>query len=573
MALRSALLALSLFLLSAAADAQVASGEERARELFRKGVELYEHDDIERALDLFMQSRAEWPSSHNVANAAICLKRLQRYDEALEMYEELLTDHQDELSERERAALGPILDDLRKRVASLNVSANVDGLLVVDDKPRGKLPRRGPVRVLPGKRLVRIIKDGYQTYERRVEVELGGVARLDARLVPLAEAGALRVEDSSGEGAQVFVDGAPLGRAPWEGTLGPGKHLVWTRKGESGSAPMAVVVVQGQKAVITARSKPLGPHVTLETRPSSASLWLDDVPLERGGFRGRLPVGTYRLKASEEGYHARTRTVVVPPAGAKPMRVVLELQADREHPRWPKPQAGRGFLGGFVGYGYGTTLNGDAETFCDVCPDHPGVHALIAGLRGGYRFRFGLALELGAGFLGFTSSFDRSLTLSVQPNGVYHLNHEAWIGGPFLAAGVSQRVELGERFGLELRAGAGALFEFAREPLTATAQTSIESLPVDIDDPEGTRTGAAGLVLVDLGADVSFGDLRLGVGFGAAILATAGPTFDERKTHNPHPCSNPEGVGCLGTGAELPSSDVHGPMVLWVPELKLEYVF
>src|SRR3954470_16265602 len=54
-----------------------------AKDLFRKGVALLQADDVERALSYFLRSRTEQASAKNTGNAAICLSRLGRYDEAL----------------------------------------------------------------------------------------------------------------------------------------------------------------------------------------------------------------------------------------------------------------------------------------------------------------------------------------------------------------------------------------------------------------------------------------------------------------------------------------------------------
>jgi tetratricopeptide (TPR) repeat protein len=83
---------------------------EEAKELFRRGVTLLTAGDTERALESFLGSRALVPSGKNTANAAICLERLGRYDEALEMYEEVLArfskDLDDEDSRKPRARDG-----------------------------------------------------------------------------------------------------------------------------------------------------------------------------------------------------------------------------------------------------------------------------------------------------------------------------------------------------------------------------------------------------------------------------------------------------------------------------------
>jgi hypothetical protein len=157
----------------------------RAREEFRKGYALLNAGDCEHAIDFFLRSRAEEPSGPNTRNAAVCLDRLGRYDEALEMYEELLLSFPEDLDDRDRAIIGPAMAALRRKVGGLDVSANVDGLVVVDARPRGALPLRAPMRILAGRHVVRILKDGYATFEAAVTVAVGETVTLDARLEPL----------------------------------------------------------------------------------------------------------------------------------------------------------------------------------------------------------------------------------------------------------------------------------------------------------------------------------------------------------------------------------------------------
>src|SRR5512133_1763754 len=210
---RWGLLALLLALFAASALAL-------AKDLFRKGVVLLQANDVERALAYFLRSRDAQASAKNTGNAAICLSRLGRYDEALEMYEELLVHFSADLDAEDRATLVPAMTALRDEVGAVDLSANVDGLVVIDGRARGKLPFSAPVRVLGGRHTIRIFKDGYVAYEARVDVPLRATIAVDARLSPLSGAGLLRVDDPANAGFEVHVDGAVVGLVPWEGTLG-----------------------------------------------------------------------------------------------------------------------------------------------------------------------------------------------------------------------------------------------------------------------------------------------------------------------------------------------------------------
>ena len=441
-----------------------------ARDLFGKGVTFFEKGDLERALDFFRQSQEAYPTFQNISNAAISLDKLGRYDEALELFELLLADYNDKFSAAEGASIGPLMGQLRKKVGTLDVSSNVDGSIVIDGRPRGTLPLRLPLRVLGGAHVVRIMKDGYATFEASVDAEVGKTAHLDARLEPLAAAGQLRIEDPENEGATVYIDGAAMGESPWEGTLGPGNHVVWAVKGDVGSAPIVAVVVQGQQSVIKIRSGPLGPPVQVQVQPATAIIRLGDVELGKARYSGRLPAGKYKLTAGEPGYFSQTRELDI---AADPTSAAIEyniqLEVDPDHPRWPSAASGHFWLGIHGGYAYTPSLNSGAQRNCIECPKTPGAHGGFGGLRGGYRFSFGTSLELSAGYLTLNSKFDRTTVLAAQPTVQYQLSDNILSHGPYVGVGASQRARFAERFGFTGRLMFGVMFARARDTISGTA--------------------------------------------------------------------------------------------------------
>ena len=117
-----------------------ASEADNAKALFDKGVTFFEAGNTERALDYFLRSRDQQATVDNTLNVAICLARLERHDEALQMYETALADYADRLTANEKNALAPAMKRLRAQVGSLQLSTNVAGSVVVDGRLRGTLP-------------------------------------------------------------------------------------------------------------------------------------------------------------------------------------------------------------------------------------------------------------------------------------------------------------------------------------------------------------------------------------------------------------------------------------------------
>ena len=89
----------------------------RARELFFKGVAEQPADDWEQALSHFRQSLTEAPTWRSTLNAASCLAKLGRYDEALGTYEGVLSAFAAELDPADRAKIDAAIAYLQQKLA------------------------------------------------------------------------------------------------------------------------------------------------------------------------------------------------------------------------------------------------------------------------------------------------------------------------------------------------------------------------------------------------------------------------------------------------------------------------
>ncbi len=279
---------------------------DEAKRHFEQGESLRQANQLQAALEAYLKSRALVPRATNTVNVAVCLYALKRYDEAYEYFEDALTKYpESQLSPATRDSAKKSMAEIEAKVGRLDVSANVDGALVIDGRSRGKLPLIAPVRVMPGKHVVRVLRDGFATFEQTVQVAERETVRVDAKLEALTSAGRLRLEAPAElEGADVTIDGAVVGTLPWEGTLSPGTHVYLVVKGDIGSGPELAVVIAGQtvKRVVTAR--PLGPERRVVIDPPTAALSIDGVGIGKGRFQGRLPIGKHVIEAREEGYVA-----------------------------------------------------------------------------------------------------------------------------------------------------------------------------------------------------------------------------------------------------------------------------
>jgi len=536
---------------------------EQARAELRKGVALLNAGDTERALEFFLRSRAIFPAKGNTLDAAICLDRLGRYDEALELYEEVVANFGSELDAENRVTVPQSMAALRTRVGSVRVSANVDGTVVIDGRARGKLPVETALRVMPGRHQVRVIRDGYETFEKDVDVTVGATISVDARLEPLQASGGLRVEDAALPDADVLVDGVVLGPAPWEGRLTPGVHVVSTRKGDSGSAPTLATVLQGQTTLTRLASSPLGPVLRLTVTPRTADLALNGVPLGKGRWEGPLPAGKYRLDASEDGY--------------LPQSITFRQAVDESSPRWPHRASSHFVVGALLGYGVGPSLGSDAESVCPgSCSSHGVANGFLFGARLGYELPLRLAAELTVGHASLSNTVSRSVAAGSLQDGTpvtYELHDLLRLNAYLLGAGASFWQPIGHGWRIRSRLTMGVLAAESTDVLTGRAAAGSQTVPLGIPGAGNTLTSFPLFVMPEVGVEVPLGALRLGLKLGALFVASDGPVYPFGPATVPPACSaqQPNQVGCARDSAVLENERAFRPFGLFLPQLTADY--
>lgn len=515
---------------NAAEHAAAAAAE--AKDLNKKGIAMLDAGDLERALDYFVRSRLALPTTKNTTNAAIALDRLGRYDEALELYEELLLKYAGGLDDEDRAAIAPAMEALRQKVGSISVTSNVGGEVSIDGRFRGKLPLPVPIRVLAGAHKIRVVRVGYQPFERSISVDATKSMSVDARLESQKGVGTLEVEDTDDTHADVFVDGAKLGRAPWEGSLPPGKHLVWLADAhDRGSMPTWVQVIEGQTGLIRLQARPLAPILTLRVEPRTAAIEVGGLSLGSGTWQGRLPAGSYEVAAAERGYHSVNRHLDLRP-GTTPIEITLQLKVDPDDPRWPK-RRGSAIVDVFGGGMVGPSLGGGNVDHCpDDCKSSSVAFGFLVGARGGFRFPVGAAVEVTAGYMSLRQKVQRSehdVFGDERTSVTYDLEDKTHVHGPFFGIGGSWRAPIGRFLFAGTRATVGVFVASASDPITGQAKTTGESVPVFVEHNDRTALSAAPYVAPELFGGVHAGPIDVGLSFSAWFLPASGPTLDRGR--------------------------------------------
>ncbi len=168
-----------------AAGASTDSKQE-AQRAFYAGLKLLKKEQYEAALAEFTKSLNIFPTKTAKRNAAICLRKLGRHDEALEMLEALVRDFPD-LSGPDRAAVDTAIKELSALVGNVDVRVNESGAAVsIDGRERGTTPLGSPARVTAGSHRVQVRKDGFAPWEAQVDVAAQATVPLQVKLVALA---------------------------------------------------------------------------------------------------------------------------------------------------------------------------------------------------------------------------------------------------------------------------------------------------------------------------------------------------------------------------------------------------
>lgn len=234
--------ALALVLLKA--PAAIAEAAPDGRAWFDAGVRAYEDAHYAAAIAAFEEAyrltkrpgllfsiaqayRRSYDASHDAAHLRAALRYYARY-----LSENPGGDHRseagalmDELGRLPDAKDWQLPDTASAPRTQIIVAVNVRAAeLRLDGEQIETLPHAA--EVTPGKHHVTVSAEGYEAYERDVEVEKGAVLPLDIRL----EASTTRLEISGDQGAELFVDGQRAGRLPVRAlALRPGRHSVEVR--------------------------------------------------------------------------------------------------------------------------------------------------------------------------------------------------------------------------------------------------------------------------------------------------------------------------------------------------------
>jgi hypothetical protein len=432
------------------------AAKEEAKVHFNKGISLLRQDAWAAALAEFLLSRQIYPTRSATNNAAIALRKLQRFDEALDMFEALLREFPN-IPAGERMLAQRAVAELRGLVGTIEITGAEPGsTMIVSGQNRGEFPPVNPLRVTAGTHLVRVIREGFEPFETRADVAGGQTVILRATLKVLKQAGRLRVLEQSGKNLDVVVDGVTVGRTPWDGAVGVGSHTVLLRgEGKLGSQPATAPIKARELTSLTLLAEELDASMRVDPKPVGATVAIDSIPVGRGAWLGRLKSGVHRVDVALEGFLPTSRRVTLKPGGRELVVIVVERDPDAKI--WQKPPKITFDLS--ASFVLAPSFGGDIAGNCaSDCASPVGIGGL--GLfHGGYELGSGLGFGLAAGYL-IAAQNTQGRSVDLVPNGGLpplsgtadeKLRLSAFVGGATLS------YHLGERFPVLLRLGAGVV--------------------------------------------------------------------------------------------------------------------
>jgi hypothetical protein len=423
-------------------DQDAAARQAEARGYFTRGLAFFEKEAWEAALAEFLRSRKAAPTRAATKYAASCLRELRRFDEALDLYEEVLTFPN--LSAKDQKFAQDGVAAMTARVGTLAIQGGEKGAsVIVDGRFRGTLPLPGPLRVIVGSHEIGAFREGGDPYGATVDV--GAKQSATAELRSRATGGRLKVGEQRGRTLDVVVDGIVVGKTPWEGPVAVGEHVVTLRGSGSldaecapaeaassskrpparedvdlGTQPVTVPIRLQKLTALLLAAEELDTTLRIEPTPGGASIAVDSVTVGRGAWEGRLRVGEHRVEVMAEGFLPEVRRVVLERRKRQVVRV--DLERDRNTPEWRAARNGwAGAALGVGGLGLGLfavtgglalSRNNELKAAClnGVCP--PAEQQTLASAR-----TFGTLATVGAVVGGVGLATGAVVLLVARPGG------------------------------------------------------------------------------------------------------------------------------------------------------------
>jgi hypothetical protein len=175
-------IAFTLVMVAIPARAQSADGKQSARQLSTEGAKAMAEGRHADAVNAFRKAYEQHQDPRYQFNVGVALKALGRHAEALEAFDLFVSEARDVPPEFHAEAERQ-KSELTGKVGELHVTCTEDGAeLLVNSAPRAFTPLTGPLRLDPGRHVVRLERKGFVARQTAVTIVAGKSVHLQIAL-------------------------------------------------------------------------------------------------------------------------------------------------------------------------------------------------------------------------------------------------------------------------------------------------------------------------------------------------------------------------------------------------------
>jgi PEGA domain len=206
---------------------------------------------------------------------------------------------------------------------TISVLSNISGAKVfLDGREVGVVPV-DIKDVKPGEHVLEVKADGYQTREERVVINAGGteVRKMDLSPETSPNQGIIKVVSPVPE-AEIFIDGASIGKVPQEKRTSAGEHFVVVKLAGYKSFEQKVRVEAGQTLTVSAELKAVGRLRILST-PAAATVMINGIEAGKTPLDTDVEVGETVVRIEKSGLQSAERKVNI--EGGKTETISVEM--------------------------------------------------------------------------------------------------------------------------------------------------------------------------------------------------------------------------------------------------------
>lgn len=336
-----------------------AEAAESAKEQYQRGLDRLKVDDLRGAAEAFAAAYRLEPNREVLYSLGLVHIRLDQPLQAIDALERYLADTAIPIApDRERVAREQLAEQqarvafLKPRLDPVDASVQVEGRRLAA-RPDGRLALN------PGVHDVRVLRDGYQSHQRRISLAPGESQPFEVRLEP-GSVGRLLLSCPLPD-VEVLVDDRAVATTPLSNPLElpAGEYRLRLRRPGYLEQSAEVSISEQNPAALTCRlpvdeSEPRA-RLALEVSETGARVLLDGAapPVD-----GLVPAGRHDLRVEREGFHPLKRQLLLEPGEFYPHQVVL--LPTRDTLLQYRADAHRQRLWAYVAAGAGVVLGGGA---------------------------------------------------------------------------------------------------------------------------------------------------------------------------------------------------------------------